>query len=131
HGIVSHRVGSTSIGRSRSYAPRSAFLRDRLGGPRELQRRLAHFTGGGSKIAIGALAFAAMVIGVASLARTAPSFTATPMESRAPVRCVDVVAERHDRTGAHGSAWPARCRRGRVGSRGTCSLRLVRPQAIT
>jgi hypothetical protein len=40
-----------------------------------------HFTGGGPKIAIGALALAAMVIGVVFLARTARSFTATPAES--------------------------------------------------
>jgi hypothetical protein len=40
-----------------------------------------HVAGGGPKIAIGALALAAMVIGVVFLARTAPSFTATPTES--------------------------------------------------
>jgi drug/metabolite transporter (DMT)-like permease len=42
-----------------------------------------HFTGGAPKIAIGALGFAAMVIGVVFLARTAPSFAATPTESPA------------------------------------------------
>jgi drug/metabolite transporter (DMT)-like permease len=44
-----------------------------------------HFTGGAPKIAIGALGFAAMVIGVVVLARTAPSFAASPTES-APAR---------------------------------------------
>jgi EamA domain-containing membrane protein RarD len=40
-----------------------------------------HFTGSATKIAIGALGFAAMVIGVVFLARTAPSFAAAPTES--------------------------------------------------
>jgi hypothetical protein len=71
-----------------------------------------HFTGGATKIAIGVLGFVAIVIGVVFLARTAPSFAVTPSESPAAARCVDVVAERRDRPGAHGSAWPAGWRRG-------------------
>jgi drug/metabolite transporter (DMT)-like permease len=42
-----------------------------------------HFSGGASKIAMGAVGFAAMVIGVVFLARTAPSFAAVPTESAA------------------------------------------------
>ena len=40
-----------------------------------------HFSGGVTKIAIGTFGFAAMVIGIVFLARTAPSFAAAPTES--------------------------------------------------
>jgi hypothetical protein len=48
-----------------------------------------HFTGGAPKIAIGVLGFAAMVIGVVFLARTAPSFAAIQRSRRRRVmrRC--------------------------------------------
>jgi drug/metabolite transporter (DMT)-like permease len=42
-----------------------------------------HFVGGPLQIGLGALGFAAMVVGVVFLARTAPSFAATPTESSA------------------------------------------------
>jgi hypothetical protein len=40
-----------------------------------------HFVGGPLKTAAGALGFAAMIVGVVFLARTAPSFEATPAEA--------------------------------------------------
>jgi drug/metabolite transporter (DMT)-like permease len=40
-----------------------------------------HFVGGGLNIALGALGFVTMIIGVVLLARTAPSFAATPASS--------------------------------------------------
>jgi drug/metabolite transporter (DMT)-like permease len=39
-----------------------------------------HFQGGSGKIAVGTVGFAAMVVGVIFLARTAPSFESTPAE---------------------------------------------------
>jgi hypothetical protein len=42
-----------------------------------------HFVGGPFQIGLGALGFAAMVVGVVFLARTAPSFAATPSEPSA------------------------------------------------
>jgi hypothetical protein len=43
-----------------------------------------HFVGGGLAIAMGALGFMAMIVGVVFLARTAPSFAATPASSPSP-----------------------------------------------
>jgi drug/metabolite transporter (DMT)-like permease len=43
-----------------------------------------HFEGGGLAITTGALGFAAMIVGVVLLARTAPSFAATPAASPSP-----------------------------------------------
>jgi drug/metabolite transporter (DMT)-like permease len=43
-----------------------------------------HFTGGAPQLGVAAIGFTAMVVGVISLARTAPSFEATPATTPAP-----------------------------------------------
>jgi hypothetical protein len=89
-----------------------------------------HFTGGATKIAIGVLGFVAIVIGIVFLAHR------TVVRGH-PIGVTGRRAMRRCRRGTPRSAWrpwfsmASRLAAWSGGSRGTCSLRLVRPQVST